>query len=298
MTSRSAPPDVPRYYAWLSRYQDAMRWLGHDTGRATFTVHRRLRDAAGGASGDVLHDHLLAALHATDGDAPGDRGATVPPTVLDAGCGLGGTSMFLHTHLGGPVVGLTLSPEQAARATAEAARRGIGASCRFVVRSYDAPLDDLLPGGADLIVAIESLAHAPDPAQTLGRLSARLRAGGRLVIVDDVPDSTLPDDDVDLAGFRRGWHAPAVASADALSGALVRAGLTPVLDRDLTPLLLRRVPGSLAMRLLVTRAVGPLARRTPARVLHDAMLGGLYLERMYARGVVRYRLIVARRRRA
>ena len=68
-----------------------------------------------------------------------------------------------------------------------------------------------------------------------------------------------------------------------------------VLDEDLTPRLHRRAPFALAARLTLARAVGPLARLTPAGVLHDALIGGLWLERLYARGVVAYRLIVARR---
>lgn len=294
--SRRPPSiDVPRYYAWLSRFQDAMRWVGHDTGQATFTVHRRLRGASGEVSGDVLHARLLAGLRATAHDATATADG---PTTLDAGCGLGGTAFFLHAHLGGRAVGITLSPDQAARATAEAARRGLEGTCRFAVRDYDAPLDDLLPDGADIVVAIESLAHAPDPAATVGRLAARLRPHGRLVVVDDMPDDGVADDDIDLAGFRRGWHAPHVASAGAFDAALARAGLAAEVDDDLTAMVPRRGSISLVLRLIATRAVAPIATRTPARVLHEAILGGLHLERLYARGLVRYRLVIARRPRS
>lgn len=286
---------MPRYYAWLSRFQDAMRWVGHDTGQATLTVHRRLRDRAGQVSGDVLHERLLAALRATDDGASGAPGGD-RPVVLDAGCGLGGTVFFLQARLGGRAIGITLSPVQAARAGGEAARRGVGNACRFAVRDYDAPLDDLLPDGADVIVAIESLAHAPDPPATVGRLAARLRPRGRVVVVDDMPDDALRDDDPDLAGFRRGWHAPHLLSAAAFDAALARAGLVAALDDDLTASVPRRAAISLAMRLAAARVVAPLAARTPARVLHDAILGGLHLERLYARRAVRYRLVLARPR--
>ncbi len=295
VSARPPSTDVPRYYAWLSRFQDAMRWIGHDTGQRTLTVHRRLRSASGEVSGDVLHAHLLAGLGATATHPVGVDATGDGPLVLDAGCGLGGTAFFLHAHLGGRAIGLTLSPEQAARATAEAARRGVDAACRFAVRDYDGPLDDLLPAGADVIVAIESLAHAPDPAATIGRLAARLRPQGRLVVVDDMPADGVADNDTDLAGFRRGWHAPHVASTGAVDAALAQAGLTVVLDADLTASVPRRAAISLALRLLATRAVAPMATRTPARVLHEAILGGLHLERLYARGLVRYRLVIARR---
>ena len=122
---------LARYYAWLSRFEDASGLFATaDTGTT---------DRAPAAGGQV---------------------------VLDAGCGLGGTTFFLQACLGGRYRGITLSPDQAARATAEAARRGLSAMCHFAVRSYHDDLADLLPDGADLIVAIESLAHAPDPPAT------------------------------------------------------------------------------------------------------------------------------------
>lgn len=283
---------LARYYAWLSRFQDLSGLVGHDSGQDTLTVHRRLRSPSGEVSGDVLHAAIVGALAVTS-----DAATPAPLTVLDAGCGLGGTLLFLHARLGARGVGITLSPDQAARATAAAAVRGAADACRFVVRDFDTPLGDLVPDGVDLVVAIESLAHAPDPAATIARLARLLRADGRLLIVDDAPADALGDDDVDLAGFRRGWHAPHVLGDAALGRAVDDAGLTRVHDVDLTPQLVARVPGSLAVRLALARATWPLAARTPAAVLHDAIAGGLHLERLYARGVARYRLRVARRRR-
>lgn len=282
---------LPRYYAWLTRLQDAARHVGHDTGQRTLTVHRRLRASTGEISGDVLHQALLVALEAT-----ADTAARAPLAVLDAGCGLGGTLLFLHARLGARGVGITLSPAQAARATAAAAGRGVSHAVRFAVRDFDAPLVDLLPDGSDLIVAIESLAHAPDPPATLARLGRALRPGGRLLVVDDAPADALADDDADLVGFRRGWHAPRVLTDRALDQAIDRAGLARVHEVDLTPQLVGRRPGSLAVRLTLARAAWPLAALTPAAELADAVAGGLHLERLYARGAARYRLVVARRR--
>lgn len=281
---------LPRYYAWLTWLQDAAGRVGHDTGQDTLTVHRRLRAATGEVSGDVLHAAIVDALAATS-----DASTPTRLTVLDAGCGLGGTLLYLHARLSARGVGITLSPDQAARASAAAAGRHAGEAVRFEVRDFDAPLDDLVPGGVDLVVAIESLAHAPDPAATVARLARVLCPGGRLLVVDDAPADALPDDDVDLAGFRRGWHAPRVLRNGALDRAIEDAGLARVHDVDLTPRLVARPPVSLAVRLALARAAWPVAAMTPAAVLHDAIAGGLHLERLYARGVSRYRLMVARR---
>lgn len=278
---------IARYYAWLSRFQDAARGVAHDTGQQTLTVHRRLRADDGSVSGDVLHARVLDAVRATDG------GAMAPADVLDAGCGLGGTTFYLQARLGGRYTGITLSDTQCARATTEAARRGLAAVCRFAVRDYDADLSDLLPTGVDLVVAIESLAHAPDPAATIARLATRLRPGGRLLIVDDVPRDTLAADDPDFAGFRAGWLCPAVAGDATLAAAFAAAGLTVCHEEDLTPRLTARRPATLGALLLAARAASVVLAPTPARLLMGALRGGLHLERLYQRGVVRYRLVVA-----
>lgn len=281
---------VARYYAWLSWFQDVARRVSHDTGQRTFTVHRRLRADDGTVSGDVLHAHLLDALGAT-------ADVATPPVldVLDAGCGLGGTIFYLHARIGGRFTGVTLSDAQCARASAEAVRRGVAADCRFLVRNYDADLADLLPAGVDLIVAIESLAHAVDPAASVARMARCLRPGGRLLFVDDVPSDALPRDDADFAAFRAGWLCPAVANDAALAAALAGAGLSVLRDDDLTPYVPQRRPAALAVLVWLHRLAAGVLRSTPAGPLLGALGGGLRLERLYRRGMARYRLIVARR---
>ena len=280
---------IARYYAWLSRFQDAARGVAHDTGQTTLTVHRHLRADDGTVSGDVLHARVVEAARTTA------SAAAAPADVLDAGCGLGGTTFYLQARLGGRYTGITLSDTQCTRATAEAARRGLADVCHFAVRDYDADLTDLLPSGVDLIVAIESLAHAPDPAATIGRLAARLRPGGRLLLVDDVPRDTLAWNDADYAGFRAGWLCPAVATDATLAAALRQAGLAVCHDEDLTPRVPARRAATLAALLMATRAASAVLAPTPVGVLMGALLGGLRLERLYARRVVRYRLVIAKR---
>lgn len=282
---------IARYYAWLSRFQDAAGLVAHDTGQQTHTVHRRLHGDGGEISGAVLHERLLLALEATAALRPDSASGL---DVLDAGCGLGGTIFALHGRHGARLLGLTLSPDQCARASAEARRRGVDSACRFVVRDYDAPLDDLIPDGVDLIVMIESLAHAPDPAATISRLSRYLRPGGRLALVDDVPSDTLPPGDADYVGFRAGWLCPAVATDGTLARALDQARLQVIHDEDLSRRQIARGPVALSALTALSGLGLALLRPTPAGVLLGALHGGLRLERLYHRGLARYRLIVAR----
>lgn len=279
---------VAGFYDWLTRFQDWARMAGHDTGCRELTVHRRLRDDAGVPSGTTVHERLLAALRESGG-------TTDCPSVLDAGCGLGGTAFFVQASLGGRVVGITLSEGQRRRAADEAARRGVSDACHFVVRSYDSDLSDLLPQGADLVLAIESLAHAPQPAATIARLARRLRPGGCLVVVDDMPGDTLAVDDADFVGFRRGWMCPALATLDAIETAMRDSGLLVVPPVDLTPLVPLRPAPAVRWLIRVNQVAHAVTRFTPARTLVESFHGGLMLERLYARGQMRYRLVLGRR---
>lgn len=73
------------------------------------------------AQADVLLDHL--------GDVgPGDR-------LLDAGCGRGGTSIMANARFGCQVDGVSISEQQVAFATEQAARRGVAGTVRYHFRN-------------------------------------------------------------------------------------------------------------------------------------------------------------------
>ena len=270
-----------QYYDSLARFQRFVQRFGHRGGFDPLTVHRLLESNRADISpADVVHDRVL---HAVNGIRA--------PRVLDAGCGVGGTILYLHHRLGGQYDGLTLSPVQRARASQEAARRGVAGACRFHVRNYDLSLEPIVPDGADLIVAIESLAHAADPAWTIAHFAASLRPAGRLVIVDDVPVATLAADDPDFAAFRAGWACPHIANDRAWCAAFDRAGLAIEHEEDLTPLVRKRNARELQSLIRTNRRWRRWLGDTAAGALVDSLHGGLMLERLYARELIRYRLM-------
>ena len=276
---------LPRYYNWLSWFQRATSWIGQGGGYQSLTVHRLLTSSDPAvAAADVIHEQILAAAAGVEA-----------PRVIDAGCGLGGTIFYLHRRLGGQYDGLTLSPTQRAHAEREARRRNVAAACRFHLRSYDDDLRVIVPGGADLVVAIESLAHATHPARSIANLAGALRPGGRLVVVDDVPDDDLVESDGDFAAFRNGWRCPAIARHATILAALADAGLALRRDENLTPLVSRRDPREIERLIASNRRWRSWAGWTGAGELIDSLYGGLMLERLYQRGLMHYRLIAARR---
>jgi SAM-dependent methyltransferase len=243
-------------------------------------VHRALADPRAGGRATVtrLHDVLAEAVPLAS-----------LQRVLDAGCGLGGTILYLAERCGASFTGVTLSEAQAAVGRSAAARVGLAERVRIVVGSYDEP-----PAGPfDLIVAIESLAHSDDPAASIAALAARLAPSGQIAIVDDFPLAAARGTS-DLALFQAGWRLPALPTAEELGQMLAAQRLAVATDRDLTA---EVRPRTLARIAILERLNLMLRTLAPSRAepLLDSYRGGLALERLYRRGSIRYRLIVARR---
>lgn len=269
----SSPNDsLGRYYDRLAHYTRLARRFGWGGGDPDSAVRRALIGPDGSASPRTTE--ILVA------EAAGDLHA---PRILDAGCGLGGLGLALLARFGGTLEGISLSSEQIARARVEAAKRGLPA--RFRVASYD----DALGGPFDLIVAVEALAHAPDPAASLANLARGLAPGGKLVVVDDVRVS--PAGDPDARTFVAGWRVPGFVEEAAWRAGFAAAGLT--LDRidDLSGRLVHRDPAARARLERWNRRAYRFA--PPLRALLDSHWGGLALERLHARGAARYMLFAA-----
>ena len=64
-------------------------------------------------------------MHKTDCFLFSDQGEGKPKKIVDVGCGIGGSSRYLARKYGAEVVGITLSPKQARRATEISASVGL-----------------------------------------------------------------------------------------------------------------------------------------------------------------------------
>lgn len=271
---------VGTYYDRLGRWTAVARLLGYGGGRDSYTVHRALADPAHGGSPTFtrLHDLVLARVP-----------ASAPLRVLDAGCGLGGTMMAIAAARDATCVGVTLSPTQVDAAMQEAARRGLAGRVRASVCSYDEP-----PAGPyDVIVAIESLAHSPDPARTLAALSRVLAPGGLLIVVDDMPEAEARGTG-DLATFKEGWRCPVLWSETEYRTHLRALALDLVESVDLTGDVRPRSEAVLGLLELANHAASLVPSGGLRQVLASHR-GGLALERMSRRRLVRYQLVVARK---
>ena len=100
--------------------------------------------------------------------------------VLDIGCGLGGSSLWLARQYACHVTGLTISPVQARMARKKAKAQGLEGQLQFEVT--DANLWQPRPASFDVIWIMESSEHFRDKAEFFRRCASALVPGGILAV--------------------------------------------------------------------------------------------------------------------
>lgn len=102
--------------------------------------------------------------------------------VLDAGCGIGGSSLWMAKKYKNRATGVTISGKQVAYARKQAMRKGVEDLVNFEVADFcDMPFED---GSFDVVWAAESVCHTTHKGDFLKEAYRVLRKGGRLVYCD------------------------------------------------------------------------------------------------------------------
>ncbi len=167
---------TPEYKRSIVSYYDATRldyrilWFGKDNR----SVHFGYYDDQTKSHEEALHNmNRVMARRAgvTDGDL-----------ILDAGCGQGGSAVWLAEHFDVHVTGITLVPHQVIKAIKHARRRGTNGRVEFHVKDY--ACTDFPDESFTLVWACESLCHAFNKMDFYREAYRLLKPGGRLICAE------------------------------------------------------------------------------------------------------------------
>ncbi len=147
-------------------------------------------------------------------------------TLLDVGCGIGGSSRILAKDYGFAVTGVTISPNQVKRAT-ELTPPGVDATFQV----DDALALSFPDASFDIVWSVEAGPHMPDKAQFARELLRVLKPGGILVVADwnQRDDRRKPLNIWEKPVMKQlldQWSHPAFSSIEGFSELLAATGLT------------------------------------------------------------------------
>ena len=159
-----------------------------------------------------------AGLKYRGNDRPGDF------SILDAGCGIGGSSIFIASAFGIPVTGISLSERQVEQAKAESAKRKLDSLTSFEVMDY---CNTRYPDNSfDIVWGCESICYAADKKKFIDEAYRLLKAGGTLVVADGFVTRFENNDHPTIRKWLDGWQVNYLETPSRFINFMQEAGFT------------------------------------------------------------------------
>ncbi|MGL5941984.1 MAG: methyltransferase domain-containing protein [Waterburya sp.] len=218
-----------------------------------------------------------------------------PQNIIDVGCGIGGSTLYLAKKFGSQATGITLSPVQAARATERASQADLETQVRFeVANALDMPFEDET---FDLVWSLESGEHMPDKTKFLEECYRVLKPGGKIIFAtwchretNSLAGNLTPDEIAHLKEIYRVYCLPYVISLSEYRAIALDCGFKDLIADD----------WSMAVApfwdVVIDSAIAPQAIFGLVQAGWQTIQGALSLKLMsqgYARGLIRFGVICA-----
>ncbi len=154
--------------------------------------------------------------------------------ILDAGCGVGGSSIFLAQAYDCQVVGITLSEKQVQTATQKAIQAGVQDKTTFKVMDYTCT--DFPSHTFDVVWGIESICHANNKQLFIKEAARLLKPEGRLIVADAFvkEQAKSSHDQTQMKCWLNGWGVQALDSAETFAASLKKEGFEDIDFSDIT----------------------------------------------------------------
>ncbi|MBD2340577.1 methyltransferase domain-containing protein [Calothrix sp. FACHB-156] len=169
-------------------------------------------DASSGLWEEIWGEHMHHGYYGPDGTEKKDRRQAqidlieellhwaevkTAENILDVGCGIGGSSLYLAEKFHAKATGITLSPVQANRATERAQKLNLSDRSQFLVA--DAQAMPFADNTFDLVWSLESGEHMPNKIKFMQECYRVLKPGGKLIMVTwchrPIDNEPLTDDE-------------------------------------------------------------------------------------------------------
>jgi len=160
--------------------------------------------------------------------------AQIKPTdkVLDAGCGIGGSSIFLAERIGCNGMGISLSEIQIHHARRLALEKKVEGKVEFAVMNYCAT--SFSAESFDVIWGCESICYADDKEQFVKEAYRLLKPGGRLVVADGFVTKFENNDHPPIRNWLDGWQVNYLETPERFERFMRTTGFVKILSKNIS----------------------------------------------------------------
>lgn len=144
--------------------------------------------------------------------------------ILDAGCGIGGSAIWLAKNFGANVIGINISDKQIKTAEKLAEKNKASSLVKFAKRDFT---DTKFPKDSfDVAWFLESSCYAEDKKSLASEARRVLKKGGRLVLADGFlkKKNLTKKEEKEMNSWLSGWAIPNLATPGELRKYLEESG--------------------------------------------------------------------------
>jgi tocopherol O-methyltransferase len=215
--------------------------------------------------------------------------------IVDVGCGIGGSTLYLTEKFNAKATGITLSPVQAARASERAKEFNLESKVQFeVADALNMPFED---NNFDLVWTLESGEHMPDKTKFLHECYRVLKPGGTFIMAtwchrptNSLAGELTPDEKRHLEEIYRAYRLPYVISLPEYEAIALACGFKNIRTDDWS-MAVASFWNIVIDSALEPKTIVALLQSGPTTIQATLSLG--LMSRGYQRGLIRFGLLCA-----
>lgn len=152
--------------------------------------------------------------------------------VLDAGCGVGGSSIYLANKIGCTVTGITLSERQRQQAMINASEKKVEGQVKFEIMDYcnTSFADETF----DIVWGCESICYSADKKKFIEEAFRLLKPGGRLVVADGFVKQFDNNNDIVIRKWLDGWQVNYLETPERFGQFMRETGFSDIVYADIS----------------------------------------------------------------